>query len=109
MLVDLFQGPVEGVAVSFDDPAAQLQIFFNRHRRKNTVSLDEMGNPLSQHLVGLESLDRMSVMKHIALPGLQIAVNGLEQGRFARSVGSDDAGQAPFQGNYIDIRVYTEQ
>ena len=104
MLINLIQCAIEGFAIVFDDPAAQFQIFLHRHGRENTVSLNEMGNPQAQHLIGFESLDRLSIMKNITPAGAEIPINGFKQGRLARSVGPDDAREGPFLRNNTHIR-----
>ena len=67
------------------------------------MALNKMSNPLTQHLIGLESHDGLTVVQHITLAGAQVSVNCFEQGRFAGAVGTDDAGQGPFFGDNIDI------
>ena len=64
----------------FNDPAPQLQVFLYGHGRENAVPLNKMGNTLTQHLIRLEPLDRLPVVKHISLAGMQITVNGLKKG-----------------------------
>ena len=64
----------------FDNPAPQLEVFLHGHGRENAVPLNNMGNPLTQHLIRLKPFDRLPVVKHVPLAGAQITVNGLEKG-----------------------------
>ncbi len=54
------------------------------------MPLDQMGDPLTQHLVGLEALDRFPMVKNIPLCGTEISINRLEKSGFSGPIGSNN-------------------
>jgi hypothetical protein len=101
--VDLLERAPERRLVALEDPAAELEVFLDRHARKDAVALEQIRDALAQHRLGREPSDRSAIVQDVALARLQIAVDGAQERRLAGAVRADDHGHEAVLGDHVNV------